>query len=130
MNQFTVSMPIPDPGGDNKQLFLYKAPSDGKGGGARVLEASAVNGATLNAGTSFSYQLLKYTAAGVLNGTITAAIGGTAATPWTAGVPQAFVVDSSQAFLDAGEWLVLDYQEDAAGNPTNSTISVSMALGN
>lgn len=131
MNIFTVSVPVPDPGGDNKQIFLYRAPSDGLGGGVRVLSASAVNGATLGAGTSFSYQLLKYSNAAtpVVNGTISAAIGGTAATFWTSGVPQAFTIDSDYSFLDAGEWLVLDYQEDTAGNPTLSTVSVTLQMG-
>lgn len=131
MNLFTVSSVIPDPGGDNKKLFLYRAPSDSLGGGVRVLSAYAVNGAATGAGTSFSYQLLKYSNAGTpaVNGTISAAIGGTAATIWADAVPQAFTVDADQAFLDAGEWLVLDYQEDTAGNPTNSVVTVNLAVG-
>lgn len=131
MNLFTVSSVIPDPGADNKQIFLYRAPSDSLGGGVRVLSAYASNGVTMGAGTSFSYQLLKYSSAAtpVVNGTITAAIGGTAATFWTAGVPQAFTVNSDYAFLDAGEWLVLDYQEDTSGNPTNSVVTVNLQVG-
>lgn len=129
-NIFAVSTVIPDPAADNKKLFLYKAPSGSLGGGVRVLSAYATNNATLNSGTSFSYQLLKYSSAAALNGTISAAIGGTAATPWTADVPQAFVIDAAQAFLDAGEWLVLDYQEDAAGNPTNSVVTINLQVGN
>lgn len=131
MNQFTVSSVIPDPAGDNKKLFLYKAPSDSLGGGVRVLSASAVNGAATNAGTSFSFALHKYSNAGTpaVNGTIAPAIGGTAATIWADAVPQAFVVDSDQAFLDAGEWLVLDYQEDTAGNPTNAVVTVHLQFG-
>lgn len=132
MDLLNISCVIPDPGGDNKQLFLYQAPTDGLGGGVRVRKASAVNGAATGAGTSFSYQLVKYSSAGTpsANGTISAAIGGTAATIWAAGVPQAFSIDNAYSFLDAGEWLVLDYQEDNAGNPTNSTISVTLEVGN
>ena len=129
-----LSVPVPDPGGDNKQIFLLKAPSDLLGGGIRIIAASAVNGATLNAGTSFSYALHKYGAVSAggtpaVNGTIAAAIGGTAATFWTSGVPQDFTIDSDYSFLDAGEWLVLDYQEDTNGNPTNSVVNIHYAMG-
>lgn len=131
MNSFAISSVIPDPGGDNKQIFLYQAPTDGLGGGVRVVSASAVNGAATNAGTSFSFALHKYSNAGTpaVNGTIAAAIGGTAATVWAAKVPQAFTINSTYAFLDAGEWLVLDYQEDTAGNPTNAVVTVNLQVG-
>lgn len=131
MNIFTVSTVIPDPGGDNKQLFLYQAPTDLLGGGVRVLAATATNGATHGAGTSFSYALHKYSSAGTpaVNGTIAAAIGGTAATFWTNAIPQSFTIDPAYSFLDAGEWLVLDYQEDTNGNPTNSVVTVTLQMG-
>jgi len=126
-----LSVPVPDPGADNKQIFLLKAPSDSLGGGIRILAASAVNGATLGAGTSFSFALHRYSSAGTpaVNGTIAAAIGGTAATFWTSGVPQSFTIDSTYSFLDAGEWLVLDYQEDTAGNPTNACVNIHYVMG-
>ena len=131
MNQFTVSIPVPDPGGDNKQIFIYQAPSDSLGGGVRLLSGAAVNTATPGSGTSFSYALHKYSSAGTpaVNGTIAPAIGGTAATTWTANVPQSFVIDTDYSFLDAGEWLVLDYQEDQTGNPTNSVVTLHMQFG-
>lgn len=132
MNLFTVSMVIPDPGADNKQLFLYRAPSDGLGGGVRVKSGYFTNGAATGAGTSFSVALHKYSNAGTpaVNGTIAPAIGGTAATIWAAGVPQAFVINSTYGFLDAGEWLVLDYQEDNASAPTNGVVTVLLEVGN
>jgi hypothetical protein len=122
---------IPDPGADNKQIFLMKAPSDLNGGGCRIVAASAINGAATGAGTSFSFGLLKYSGAGTpaVNGTIAPAIGGTAATIWAAGVPQAFVLDDDYTFLDAGEYLVLDYQEDNASAPTNCTVTIHYLLG-
>ncbi len=128
----TVSMIVPDPGADNKQLFLFRAPDNEYGGGCRVLQAWASAANAQGAGTSFSFQLLKYSNAGTpaVNGTISAAIGGTAATYWSAGVPQEFVIDEDHAFLDAGEWLVCDYQEDNAGNPTNTVISAILQMGN
>jgi hypothetical protein len=132
MNLFPISSVIPDPAADNKQIFLFRAPTDSLGGGVRILSAYAVTANAANAGTSYSYQLLKYSSAGTpaVNGTISAAIGGTAATVWAAGVPQAFTIDADYAFLDAGESLVLDYQEDTAGNPVNSTVVVWAQMGN
>jgi hypothetical protein len=131
MNLFISSFAIPDPGADNKQLYLWRAPTDSLGGGVRLLSAYATQATSMNAGTSFSYQLLKYSSAGTpaVNGTISSAIGGTAATVWTAGVPQAFTVSSSYNFFDAGEWLVVDYQEDTAGNPTGSYITCVFQMG-
>jgi hypothetical protein len=64
-----------------------------------------------------------------VNGTIAAAIGGTAGTVWTEGVPQAFTIDADYAFLDAGEWLVIDYQEDAALAVVGANITVVMQMG-
>jgi len=127
----TLSISIPDPGGDNKQLFVLQAPTDAHGGGLRILEASASNGATMNAGTSFSLALHKYSSAGTpaVNGTIAAAIGGTAATYWTIKIPQDFTIDDDYAFLDAGEWLVVDYQEDGSGNPTACFLTLSYLVG-
>jgi hypothetical protein len=131
MNFFPITVQVPDPGADNKQLFVFQAPTDGLGGGVRLLAADAVNGATLaGAGTTFTYQLLKYSSAATpaVNGTISDVIG--SATQWTASTPQAFTLDSDYTFLDAGEWLVVDYQELAAANPTNSQIVIWAQLGN
>ena len=129
--RFTVSHVIPDPGGDNKQLFLFKAPTNALGGGVRLLDAYAVNGAATGAGTSFSFALHKFSAAGTpaVNGTIAAAIGGTAATIWADAVPQQFTVDADYSFLDAEEWIVLDYQEDNTSAPTNAVVVLHMQMG-
>ncbi len=129
--RFTVSTLIPDPGADNLKLWVYKAPTAALGGGVRILSAHATVGVATGAGTSFSLALHKYSSAGTpaVNGTIAAAIGGTAATYWTAGVPQAFTIDADYSFLDAGEWLVLDYQEDNALAPTCVAFTAQMQMG-
>ena len=126
----TAEFRIADPGADNKQLFLMKAPADAYGGGITLLEAYAVNKATKSGGTTFTYALHKYSNAGTpaVNGTIAAAIGGTT-DYWADGVPKAFTLDASYVFLDAGEWLVLDYQEISTGSPTLSSIHVTYAMG-
>ena len=129
--RFQVSVLIPDPGADDKQIFIYKAPTDSLGGGARLKAAQVVNGAATGAGTSFSFALHKYSNAGTpaVNGTIAPAIGGTAATIWADAVPQAFVIDTDYSFIDAGEYIVLDYQEDNAAAPTNCVVTLHMEMG-
>lgn len=126
-----VTIPIPDPGGDNKQIFLFKAPLDAVGGCIRLVGAYAVNGAATGAGTSFSYALHKYSSAGTpaVNGTIAAAIGGTAGVIWADAVPKAFTLSDTYAVIDAGEWIVLDYQEDNTSAPTNSTVVLQYVMG-
>jgi len=122
-----VSWTIPDPGGDDKQIHLLKAPSDANGGGITIVGAYATNQAATGAGTTFTYQLLTYAASGTsVSGTITDILGGTAAA-WAAETPKAFTI--TDAFVDAGEWIVLDYQEVTGGNPTNSVITLQYVMG-
>jgi hypothetical protein len=131
--RFGIAVNISDPAADNKQIFLYKAPSAANGGGVRILSASAEVITSQAAATSFSLALHKYSSAGTpaVNGTIAAAIGGTAATYWTAGVPQSFSIDTTYAFLDAGEWLVIDYQEDGTVTPTGGiNFTANLQFGN
>ena len=83
-------------------------------------------------GTTFTLALHKYTNAGTpaVYGTIAAAIGGTAV-GWGAGVPNAFTITTSGStnYLSAGEYLVLQYNEINAGNPTNATVCIRYILG-
>jgi len=125
-----VTIPIVDPGADDKQLLVLKAPADATGGGITLVDAYAYNGAATGAGTTFTYQLLKYSNAGTpaVNGTISDVLGGTAA-PWAAGVPKEFTLDTSYTFIDAGEWIVVDYQEVTNGNPTNSAVVLHYVMG-
>jgi len=132
-----LSYALGDPGGDNKQLFLLRAPSAAFGGGLTILSGEAVQGAAAAlsqgvGGTTFTLALHKYTNAGTpaVYGTIAAAIGGTAV-GWGAGVPNAFTITTSGStnYLSAGEWLVCQYNEINAGNPVNATICIRYILG-
>lgn len=129
-NVNTVTVALGDPAGNDKQLFALQAPSDAHGGGLTIVDASIVNGAATTSGTSFSLALHRYSNEGTpaVNGTIAAAIGGTA-TPWAAGVPQNFTLDADYTFVDAGEWVVLQYNEQTAGNPTNATATIHYVMG-
>ena len=137
MQVISYTYALGDPGGDNKQLFLLRAPSAAVGGGITVLSGEAVQGGTVTnslgvGGTTFTLALHKYTNATTpaVYGTIAAAIGGTAV-GWGAGVPNAFTITTSGStnYLSAGEWLVAQYNEVNAGNPTNASICIRYILG-
>lgn len=124
----TLSVFVTDPGADDQQLFIGKAPTDANGGGITILDAYAVNSAALaGAGTTFTFQLLTYSNAGTpaVSGTISNVIG--SATQWGADVPQQFTI--SDAWVDGGEWIVCDYQELNAGNPTLAHVVVHYTMG-
>ena len=107
---------------------IFQAPSDDIGGGISILEAIAVNGAATAGGTSFTLQLLKYSSAGTpaLNGTITDTLGGSA-DEWADLVPKEFTV--STPFVDADEWVYLEYAEENSGNPTRGHITIKYTMG-
>ena len=126
-----------DPGADNKQLFLLRAPSAAYGGGITILSGEAVQAAAVAnslgvGGTTFTLALHKYTNAATpaVYGTIAASIGGTAQ-GWGAGVPNAFTINTSGSanYLSPGEYLVLQYNEINAGNPTNASVMIRYILG-
>ena len=125
-----VSFHVPDMGADNKKMFAFQAPEDAEGGGITILGASVVNGAATGAGTSFGLALHKYSNAGTpaVNGTIAAEIGGTV-DPWADGVPKDFTISSTYNFVDAGEWVVVQYEEYTAGNPTNCAMNIRYIMG-
>jgi hypothetical protein len=79
-----LSYALGDPGGDNKQLFLLRAPSAAFGGGLTILSGEAVQGAAAAlsqgvGGTTFTLALHKYTSAGTpaVYGTTSGTTGGT-----------------------------------------------------
>lgn len=129
----TVNVVLPTTVADAATFTVLTAPTDALGGGIRLLAAQAVERASgQGAGTAYALQLLKYSYAGTpaVNGTISSAnIGGTAS-PLAAGVPQAWTLNSSYTFLDAGESVVVKYSEEgAATNPTQCTVTIHYLLG-
>jgi hypothetical protein len=56
------------------------------------------------------------------------AVGGTAE-GWTANVVKTFTLNEAYTFLDAGEWLVGQYNEVNAGNPVGASIVVHYKMG-
>ena len=136
-NTEILTYALGDPGADNKQIYLLRAPSAAFGGGITILSGEAVQAAAVAnslgvGGTTYTLALHKYTNAGTpaVYGTIAAAIGGTAV-GWGAGVPNSFTITTSGStnYLSPGEWLVLQYNEVNAGNPTNATVCIRYILG-
>lgn len=134
MNFFTVDAIVPDPAGD-KTIKLFKAPTDAQGGGVTLLAAEIVCSGTVThslgvAGTTFTGALHRYSTDYAVNGTITDTLGGTDV-GWGANVKQAWTVDTDYAFIDAGEYVVLDYAEVNAGNPPapGAQVSLLFAVG-
>lgn len=116
--------------GDDVTGHILKAPSAGNGGGITLLDVSVVNAAATGAGTGFSLQLENWDTAGTAikssGGTVAAALGGTSS-PWAANTPKSFTI--SNAFLDAGEWLVLRKAETNSSDPTRAVVTIQYLMG-
>jgi len=116
---------------DDTSIYALKAPSAALGGGIRILDAYAIDDTATASGTSWAVALHKYSNAGTpaVNGTIAAAVGGTA-DPFAAGVPKQFTVDEDYSFLNAGEWLVVEKTEDNSSDPQVGMVIVHYVRGN
>lgn len=132
----TVSLTLGDPGADNKQIGWFRAPLDAVGGGITITAAWVTLGNSVTnslgvGGTTFTLALHKYSnaASPVVNGTISsAAVGGTAV-GWTANVPQVLGLNAGQVFVDAGEYVVWQYNEINNGNPVNGVANFQYQMG-
>lgn len=105
----TISRVITDPGADDKQIHLWRAPR-----ACEVKSAYIVARDAQSAGSAGEYTLQNFGTAGTAikstGGTIVSTLGGTAAAArLAAGVPEAGTI--VEGTLAEGEWVVLDYQE-------------------
>lgn len=118
-----------DPGGTDEIFYAIKAPPSGM----TVKNAYMVAEQTQNAGTAVGLRIENWGTAGTsVEGTVTTQLGGTAsASRLTARTPAAATVDSTQAYIDPGEWLVIRYTEEGAGWIANDRFhfSISYVLG-
>ncbi len=96
--------------GDGDLAFVVKGSSTM--GGFTVTDAYAVTGAvgTLN------LVLMNYGTSGTVAGGTVAGMASGTATTWAVDTPQQLTITAANAFIDAGEWLVLKKVEAAAGN--------------
>jgi hypothetical protein len=97
---------VSDPGADNKQIPLWRAPV-----AAEILRAYITVQNVQQSGSAGAFALLNYGTSGTaLAGTVAAAKGGTAtASILAANVPTAYTL--TEGTLSAGQWMTLDYQE-------------------
>jgi len=123
----TITVEVP---GAEDTVLIMKAPTAANGGAVRILEASAVNHATTSSTVSYTLALHRYSSAGTpaVNGTIAAAIGGTA-DHWADGVPKSFTIDSTYGVIGAGEWLALVVTAQNAGTATRGRVTLSLVNG-
>lgn len=101
-----------DPGGTDEIFYLMKAPRH-----LTILAAYVVQEQTQNAGTATTIQAENWGTAGTaVEGTIWAAVGGTASgARLTARTPAAATITATQDELDEGDWLIIRYGELGTG---------------
>uniref|UniRef100_A0A6H1ZDE3 Uncharacterized protein n=1 Tax=viral metagenome TaxID=1070528 RepID=A0A6H1ZDE3_9ZZZZ len=128
--QHAVSVVVSDPGAD-VSLPIWQVPAGVTK--IEILEASILTDTTLAAGTANGMEvtLLDGGAAGAGTSVLTNALGGTAAggtfPAWTAVTPQAWTV--SEGTLDAGDWVVLKYDESGTVAMKNIVVWFSYVQG-
>ena len=100
-----------DPGADAEMFYLMRAPY------ALTVEAfNVVAEQSSNAGTAIGAILEKWTAGTAVGGTICVQVGGTAvASRLTARTPSAGSVNRANNYVNAGDYLVVNYKEEGTG---------------
>ena len=93
---------------------------------ATIKAGYVVSETASNAGTANMIRLENWGTAGTaVEGTICAYVGGTAtASRLSALTPVALTIDTTQDYLDAGDWLVVKFNEEGAGWQTGDRLTV------
>ena len=120
----TIVIQITDPGGDDKQRLVWKAPK-----ACEVISATISPQAAQGSGSAGEYTLLNYGTAGTANeGTVVSAMGGTAvASRLAALTPVAGTIN--EGTLAEGAYVVLDYQETGDFVEEHVTIVLEVVYG-
>ena len=127
MMEETVTLNLTDPGADNKQIHVWRAPR-----ACEVVRAYIAVQNAQGAGSAGEFTLQNWDTAGTAikssGGTIVATLGGTAsASRLSAATPSAgSVVEGTMA---AGEWVVCDYQETGDWVEQHVTITFDVVYG-
>ena len=128
--QHAVSVCVSDPTAD-VSLPIWQVPAGVTK--IEILEAACVTGTSLAAGTTNGIEatLLDGGAAGAGTAALTNTLGGTDAggtfPAWTAVTPQTWTI--SEGTLDAGDWVVLKYNESGTVAPLNFVVWFSYVQG-
>lgn len=119
-----ISVVIHDPAADDQRVHVFKAPIAGE-----ILSAQIVCQDAQGAGSAGTFQIENWgTAGSSVSGTIAVGLGGTAAAGrLSAETPAAYTI--TEGTLSAGDWVVIDYQEDTAWVETSVTISIEVIWG-
>lgn len=110
-----------DPAADD-DVALFRAPQALTIKGARAWTANAVNASTAN---YFDLALYNGGSAGTALDAVAGTIGGTAG--WSANTPKAFTI--SDGALDAGDLVVLRYNEEGTGTFAAAMVQLDYVLG-
>lgn len=129
-----ISFPLQDTAngwqGDDVTGHVFRAPTDALGGGLTIVGIDVVTATATGAGTSWAVQVENWGTAGTAikasGGTIAAAIGGTV-DPFAANTPKTGTI--SNAFLDAGEWVVLRKSETNSSDPVRGVVHFHVLQG-
>ncbi|MDD5001612.1 MAG: hypothetical protein PHO55_11590 [Thiomonas arsenitoxydans] len=128
-NVQTVSFHITDPGADDKNIHLMRAPSESK---VTIKRAYLTVQGAQGAGSATEFYLYNFGTAGTAikssGGTVAAKLGGTATTVrLSAATPAAYTISNDT--LAAGEWLVCNTQETGDWVEVQATISLDYVIG-
>lgn len=124
-NTQMVSVSWADQAGDER-IGIFKAPDYGN---VTITAVHAIASETVTASTANYWQLVLQD--GGATGTATAAIGTAGGTSgWVADTGQAFTLAASTVMnLDAGDWLMVNYDETGTVAPGEVTINVHYRVG-
>jgi hypothetical protein len=110
-----------DPGGTDKMYYLFKAPRD-----LTIKNGYATSELAMGAGTAVKARVENWGTAGTsVGGTVSSYVFGTAA-PASARTPTAMTLDSTQTYIDEGEWVVLHVAEDGGGWQSGDRLHVQL----
>lgn len=125
-NVHTMTVVISDPTADSTPP-IFRVPSRNTKIEIIAAWANSDTTVTLGNGTGIALTLLDYGTAGTaVEGTVSSALGGTTVT-WTANTPKTFTI--SEGTMDAGDYLMLKYDETGTIAPLNVTVGIEYVIG-
>lgn len=106
--------------------YVFRSPTAANGGGITILNAYVTEHLTAHAaGSAPTYRLLTYSGGGTP--AVAGTIAGTLAVT-SVGTPHAFTV--STAFVNANQWVVLEYQGTAVSAVgVNNVVAIQYVMG-
>ena len=107
--------------GDASTKHLFRAPSIG--GGLTITGAYIIDGADSSASTAHSIILVNYGTSGTIAGSTIGTVGGTVDFFLDA-TPKATTLTAAQVFVDAGEWVVAQKDEENSSDFTGAATIV------